>query len=55
MGVYWLIDLEIFNKIKGVVVQGVMEICFQGGLNFQVKINGFSLVYYVNLVEIIKG
>ncbi|QUS61632.1 7,8-didemethyl-8-hydroxy-5-deazariboflavin synthase subunit CofH [Synechocystis sp. PCC 7339] len=55
VGAYWLNDSEIFNKTKGAVAQGATEICLQGGLNPQAKINGSSLTYYVNLVETIKG
>ncbi|MBE9203771.1 7,8-didemethyl-8-hydroxy-5-deazariboflavin synthase subunit CofH [Synechocystis salina LEGE 06099] len=55
VGAYWLNDSEIFNKTKDAVAQGATEICLQGGLNPQAKINGSSLAYYVNLVEIIKG
>ncbi|MBE9196785.1 7,8-didemethyl-8-hydroxy-5-deazariboflavin synthase subunit CofH [Synechocystis sp. LEGE 06083] len=54
-GAYWLNDSEIFNKTKDAVAQGATEICLQGGLNPQAKINGSSLAYYVNLVETIKG
>ncbi|QHU98898.1 7,8-didemethyl-8-hydroxy-5-deazariboflavin synthase subunit CofH [Synechocystis sp. CACIAM 05] len=54
-GAYWLTDLEIVHKTKDAVAQGATEICLQGGLNPQAKINGSSLAYYVNLVEIIKG
>jgi FO synthase subunit 2 len=54
-GAYWLTDSEIVHKTKEAVAQGATEICLQGGLNPQAKINGSSLVYYVNLVETIKG
>lgn len=55
VGAYWLNDSEMFNKTKDAVAQGATEICLQGGLNPQAKINGSSLAYYVNLVETIKG
>lgn len=54
-GAYWLTDSEIVHKTKEAVAQGATEICLQGGLNPQAKINGSSLAYYVNLVETIKG
>lgn len=54
-GAYWLNDSEIVHKTKDAVAQGATEICLQGGLNPQAKINGSSLAYYINLVEAIKG
>ncbi|AIE72844.2 MULTISPECIES: 7,8-didemethyl-8-hydroxy-5-deazariboflavin synthase subunit CofH [unclassified Synechocystis] len=54
-GAYWLNESEIVSKTKAAIAQGATEICLQGGLNPQAKINGSSVAYYVNLVETIKG
>lgn len=53
-GSYWLDWEEILVKATDGVNRGATEICMQGGLNAQAKINGRSLNYYSRLVEIIK-
>lgn len=53
-GSYWLDWEEILVKATDGVNRGATEICMQGGLNTQAKINGRSLNYYSRLVEIIK-
>ena len=39
-GAYWLDWAQILAKVKDAVRQGATEICMQGGLNLQAKING---------------
>ncbi|MBR8834637.1 MAG: 7,8-didemethyl-8-hydroxy-5-deazariboflavin synthase subunit CofH [Stigonema ocellatum SAG 48.90 = DSM 106950] len=53
-GAYWLDWEQISAKVKDAVRRGATEICMQGGLNLQAKINGKSLPYYLKLVETIK-
>ncbi len=53
-GAYWLDWAQILAKVKDAVGRGATEICMQGGLNLQAKINGKSLSYYLKLVETIK-
>ena len=53
-GAYWLDWVQILAKVKDAVQRGATEICMQGGLNLQAKINGKSLPYYLKLVETIK-
>jgi len=53
-GSYWLDWEQILAKATDGVNRGATEICMQGGLNAQAKINGRSLNYYSRLVEIIK-
>lgn len=53
-GAYWLDWAQILAKVKDAVQRGATEICMQGGLNLQAKINGKSLPYYQKLVETIK-
>jgi FO synthase subunit 2 len=53
-GAYWLDWAQILAKVKDAVQRGATEICMQGGLNLQAKINGKSLPYYLKLVETIK-
>ncbi len=53
-GSYWLDWEQILVKATDGVNRGATEICMQGGLNAQAKINGRSLDYYSRLVEIIK-
>lgn len=53
-GAYWL-DLEqILAKAAAAVQQGATEICMQGGLNPQAKLNGTSLAYYLRIIQGIK-
>jgi len=53
-GAYWLEWGQILEKTADAVYRGATEICMQGGLNPQAKINGASLPYYLQLVETIK-
>ncbi|NER21567.1 MAG: 7,8-didemethyl-8-hydroxy-5-deazariboflavin synthase subunit CofH [Symploca sp. SIO1C2] len=53
-GAYWLEWGQILEKTADAVHRGATEICMQGGLNLQAKINGASLPYYLRLVETIK-
>jgi FO synthase subunit 2 len=53
-GSYWLDWSQIRAKTVDAVQRGATEICMQGGLNPEAKINGKSLNYYIKLVEIIK-
>ncbi|HLP89452.1 MAG TPA: 7,8-didemethyl-8-hydroxy-5-deazariboflavin synthase subunit CofH [Nostocaceae cyanobacterium] len=53
-GAYWLDWGQILEKTQDAVKQGATEICMQGGLNPEAKINGQALNYYLKLVETIK-
>ncbi|HCF28690.1 MAG TPA: 7,8-didemethyl-8-hydroxy-5-deazariboflavin synthase subunit CofH, partial [Cyanobacteria bacterium UBA11049] len=53
-GSYWLESGQILEKVSGAVRIGATEICIQGGLNPEAKLNGKSLSYYLRLVESIK-
>ncbi len=53
-GSYWLNFEEILAKTQDAVNRGATEICMQGGLNPEAKLNGFSLPYYQQLVKTIK-
>lgn len=53
-GSYWLDWEQILAKATDAVNRGATEICMQGGLNAEAKINGRALNYYSRLVEIIK-
>jgi len=53
-GAYWLDWAQILSKATDAVERGATEICMQGGLNLQAKLNGKSLPYYEQLVETIK-
>ena len=53
-GAYWLDWTQILEKTRDGVGRGATEICMQGGLNLQAKLNGKSLPYYLRLVETIK-
>jgi FO synthase subunit 2 len=53
-GAYWL-DLEIvLAKAEDAAQRGATELCMQGGLNPAAKRNGYSLPYYLQIVETIK-
>ena len=54
-GSFWLNGEQIIAKAKEAVEIGATEICMQGGLNPQAKLNGASLPYYLNLVREIKA
>lgn len=53
-GAYWLNWGQILEKATDGVDRGATEICMQGGLNLQAKLNGKSLPYYLKLIETIK-
>lgn len=53
-GAYWLNEATILEKTNDAVTQGATEICMQGGLNPEAKLNGSMLAYYLNLVKTIK-
>ena len=54
-GAFWLNDQEILAKTQEAVAQGATEICMQGGLNPEAKLQGKSLAYYQQLVATIKN
>ena len=54
-GAFWLNTEEILIKTKDAVQQGATEICMQGGLNPEAKLEGKSLAYYQQLVSTIKN
>jgi 5-amino-6-(D-ribitylamino)uracil---L-tyrosine 4-hydroxyphenyl transferase len=53
-GAYWLDWGQILEKTEDAVQRGATEICMQGGLNPEAKINGAVLPYYRELVQTIK-
>ena len=53
-GAYWLNWGQIQEKTRDAVQRGATEICMQGGLNPEAKINGAFLPYYRQLVKVIK-
>lgn len=54
-GAFWLGFTDILAKATEAVERGATEICMQGGLNTEAKINGSSLAYYQKVVETIKS
>jgi 5-amino-6-(D-ribitylamino)uracil---L-tyrosine 4-hydroxyphenyl transferase len=54
-GAYWLDWGQIKEKATDAVRRGATEICMQGGLNPEAKINNAFLPYYLRLVETIKA
>lgn len=54
-GAYWLNEAAILEKATEAVQLGATEICMQGGLNPEAKLNQSSLAYYLKLVETIKS
>lgn len=54
-GAFWLNTEQIIAKSAEAVKIGATEICMQGGLNPQAKLNGCSLNYYLKLVSTIKN
>lgn len=54
-GAYWLDWSLMAEKAADAVRQGATEICMQGGLNPEAKVNGSSLAYYLKLVKTIKN
>jgi FO synthase subunit 2 len=53
-GAYWLDWEQILEKAADGVRRHATEICMQGGLNLEAKINGAALPYYLQLVKTIK-
>lgn len=53
-GAFWLDKAQILEKATDAVQRGATEICMQGGLHLNAKLNGASLPYYVRLVKTIK-
>ena len=53
-GSFWLDSSQIISKAEEAIKIGASEICMQGGLNLQAKIDGASLPYYLNLVTEMK-
>ncbi len=54
VGAFWLNNEQILLKAAEAVQKNATEICMQGGLNPQAKLNGTSLDYYLHLVATIK-
>jgi FO synthase subunit 2 len=54
-GAFWLNLEQIMAKATEAIALGATEICMQGGLNPQAKLNGASLPYYLQLIETIKN
>ncbi len=54
-GAFWLDFEDILVKATAAVERGATEICMQGGLNLEAKIDGSSLAYYQKVVATIKG
>jgi FO synthase subunit 2 len=53
-GAFWLDWGQIIEKTTDAVKRGATEICMQGGLNPEAKIDGKSLTYYLKLIKTIK-
>jgi 5-amino-6-(D-ribitylamino)uracil---L-tyrosine 4-hydroxyphenyl transferase len=53
-GSFWLDNAQIVAKATEALAIGATEICMQGGLNPQAKIDGASLAFYLNLIREIK-
>ncbi|MEM9945971.1 MAG: 7,8-didemethyl-8-hydroxy-5-deazariboflavin synthase subunit CofH [Cyanobacteria bacterium P01_D01_bin.36] len=53
-GAYWVDWSGILEKASEAARLGATEVCMQGGLNPEAKIDGTSLAYYCRLVETIK-
>ena len=53
-GAYWVDWSGILEKAVEAVELGATEVCMQGGLNPEAKIDGTSLAYYCKLVSTIK-
>jgi 5-amino-6-(D-ribitylamino)uracil---L-tyrosine 4-hydroxyphenyl transferase len=54
-GSFWLDNSQIIAKATEAVGIGATEICMQGGLNPQAKLDGSSLAFYLNLISEIKA
>ena len=53
-GAFWLRIDQILEKVAAAVQKQATEICMQGGLHPQAKLNKTSLDYYLRLVKILK-
>ena len=53
-GAFFLESDQILEKAQSALAIGATEICMQGGLNPNAKLEGKSLNYYLNLVSILK-
>ncbi len=53
-GAFWLNTEQIIEKATDAVKKGATEICMQGGLNPEAKIQGSSLQYYQQLIISLK-
>ncbi|MBD2483525.1 7,8-didemethyl-8-hydroxy-5-deazariboflavin synthase subunit CofH [Planktothrix sp. FACHB-1365] len=53
-GAFWLELNQILEKAAEALQRGATEICMQGGLNLEAKINGKSLPYYLHLIQALK-
>jgi 5-amino-6-(D-ribitylamino)uracil---L-tyrosine 4-hydroxyphenyl transferase len=54
-GSFWLDSSQIISKASEAVQIGATEICMQGGLNLEAKLEGTSLAYYLDLVIKLKA
>lgn len=54
-GAYWLELDQILEKAADAVQRGATELCMQGGLNPQAKLEGAALPYYLRIVRAIKA
>jgi FO synthase subunit 2 len=54
-GAYWLDRAQILEKTTDAVRRGATEICMQGGLNPEAKLDLSSLSFYLKLIETIKS
>ncbi len=53
-GAYWLDLGQMLEKASDAVQRGATELCMQGGLNPQAKLNGSLLSYYLKVVSTLK-
>lgn len=53
-GAYWIDEAAMLEKTADAVQRGATEICMQGGLNPEAKLDGRSLAFYVQVVRSIK-
>jgi 5-amino-6-(D-ribitylamino)uracil---L-tyrosine 4-hydroxyphenyl transferase len=54
-GAFWLDNSQIIGKAREAIAIGATEICMQGGLNPQAKLDGSSLAFYLSLIREIKA
>lgn len=53
-GAFWLNSAQILEKAADALKRSATEICMQGGLNLEAKIDNSSLKYYLELVKTIE-